>query len=175
MLRKIVRDRVPGRLRSDENMPLRADVRRIDERSHCDVNESAVAHDGVEQGPAGFAVRVVVPVAENKEIVVSFDDRKPVPCNAGEGLESRARRAPAIGAMAVHRVFESIHHFVDDRAAQASPCEVARGGGHGSNFRSRAFTRPTTVSFTGVGTLSVRPRRGIDPLMASISHRRPSM
>jgi adenylate kinase family enzyme len=43
------------------------------------------------------------------------------------------------------------------------------------NARSRDLMMPTTVSLTGVGTPSGLPSRGIDPLMASTSQRRPAL
>jgi hypothetical protein len=46
---------------------------------------------------------------------------------------------------------------------------------HASIRRSRALMMPTTASLVGVTTPSGLPTRGIAPLMASTSHRRPAL
>ena len=65
-----------------------ADCRIVDKRSHSDMNESAVADDGIKQRTAETAMRVMaVLFAENHELVRTLDDTQFVARNACEGFE----------------------------------------------------------------------------------------
>jgi len=88
------------------------------------VDEGAVADDRIEQRAAPITVRVVViGVAKDHELVLALAEAQPVARNAGERLEGRPRRPPAVRTMAVRGVGEFVRHRVMDRAAQALSCQ----------------------------------------------------
>ena len=79
-----------------------ADGRLVDQGSHGDVNKRTVSNQRVEQGAARFTVSVVsVLIAEDHKIVLAFGDFQLIAFDACERLESRAGRAPAVGAVTV--------------------------------------------------------------------------
>src|SRR6266852_473109 len=119
-LRQAVGDGEPRRLGADEDVRGRTDGRIIDKGSHGDVDEGAVADGRIEQRAAPITVRVVViGVAKDHELVLALAEAQPVARNAGERLERRPRRPPAVRTMAVRGVSEFVRHRVMDRAAQA--------------------------------------------------------
>ena len=97
-------------------------------------------------------------------------------------VASLFRQLPYIGLLGgATRLGDRQHHRLDrvvvHRAAR--PHRRRRGAAgpvvdsaQPENRLSRALTSATTVSLTGVATPALAPRRGIDPLMASISQRR---
>src|SRR5690349_862098 len=120
VLRQVVRDREPRCLGADKDVGGRADRGIVDQRPHGDMNESAFAHHRIEQRAAFAAMRVVaVLVAVDHETVLAFGDAEFVARDAGERLERRTGRAPAIRAMAVQGVTEFVSYGVADRAAIA--------------------------------------------------------
>jgi hypothetical protein len=71
-------------------------------------------------------VRVVaIGVAEDHELVLALSDNQLDALDAGEWLEGRTGRAPAIRAMAVHCIEEFVSHGVADCAAVALSAERA--------------------------------------------------
>src|SRR5262249_34077345 len=62
---------------------------------------------------------VAILVAKDQELVLALGDDQLVALDAGEGLEGRTRRPPAIGAMAVRGIEEFVRHGVVDGAAIA--------------------------------------------------------
>src|SRR6476646_9926899 len=91
----------------------------VDQGSHGDVNKGAVPDQRVEQRAARFAVRVVsVLIAEDHKMVLAFGDFQLIALDAGESLESRAGRTPAVRAMTVCCVHELVRDRVFDGAAE---------------------------------------------------------
>src|SRR3569833_3324633 len=75
ILRQIVRNFVPGRLRGHENMGARPDRGGIDQGSHGDMDPLSVTHPGIKQRAASPTMRVVGGVvAENQPLVVAPDN-----------------------------------------------------------------------------------------------------
>ena len=66
VLRQIVGDGEPRRLRADEDVLARPDGRIVDQGAHGDVDEGAVAHHRIEQRAARLAARVVAIVVAEK-------------------------------------------------------------------------------------------------------------
>jgi hypothetical protein len=94
--------------------------RRVDQRAHGDVDKGAVADNGIEQRAAPAAVCVVPGlVTANQKGLGTLGKDKLVALDSGERLEGRARRAPAVGAMAVHGVAERIGDGMMNSAAEA--------------------------------------------------------
>jgi hypothetical protein len=132
VLRQVVSDLEPGRLRADENMPARPDGRIIAERTHGDMYESSLANDRKQEGTACAAAGIVgSSIAEDHKSVGAFDEAKLVTLDSGKRLEGRARRPSALGAMTIPGVKEFISDFITDSAAQASAGKLAAG-----SFRS---------------------------------------
>ena len=122
----IVGDGEPRRLGADEDVLARADGRIVDQGAHGDVDEGAVAHHRIEQRAARLAARVVaIVVAENHQVVRAAGDAQLVARDAGERLERRAGRAPAVRAMAVRGVDEFVRHRVVHGTALALSAEHA--------------------------------------------------
>src|SRR4051812_7478461 len=130
VLGQLVGDREPRRLRAHEDVVGRADGRRVDQGAHGHVDVGAVADDRIKQRAAPFAVRIVSLVgAVDQQAVGALRDREFGSLDAGEGLEGRAGGAPAVRAVAVHGVEESVGHAVLDGAAEALSGEEAIGHG----------------------------------------------
>ena len=66
-------------------------------------------------------------------------------------------------------------HVINGVAVTCNRLTGGRGLVQAGKPASRALMIPTTVSFTGVSTPYCLPRRGIEPLMASTSPRRPAL
>ncbi len=97
VLGKIVGDGEPRRLGANEDMRPRADGGIIDEGSHGDMGEGTIADDRIEQRAAQVAVRVVgIRFANGHEVVLAFGDAQSVAPDAGEWLEGRTGRPPAV-------------------------------------------------------------------------------
>jgi hypothetical protein len=133
---QIVGDLVPGRFGADKDVPARPDGRIVAERAHGDVHESSVANERKQEGTACPAAGVIHPViAEDHEPVGAFDEAKLVTLNPGKGLEGRACRPPALGAVTIPGVEEFIGDFIMDSTAQASTGQHSAGRfqsiGHG--------------------------------------------
>ena len=168
VLRQIVGDGEPRRLGADEDVLARADGRIVDQGAHGDVNEGAVAHDRIEQRAARLAVRVVaVFVAKDHEVVLAAGDAQLVALDAGERLERRAGRAPAVRAMAVRGVDEFVRHRVVHGAALALAGERTDAGflraGHrlsiSANVGAASVPIPKFASFCGTLVCELRNRR----------------
>src|SRR5262245_47658963 len=102
VLRQVVGDREPRRLGADKDMLRRSNGWIVEQRPHRNVNEGAGSNHRVKQRAAHFAVRVVtLLVAEDHEVGVAAGQGQLFAFDAGEWLESRAGRSPAVGAMAV--------------------------------------------------------------------------
>ena len=120
ILRQVVGDREPRRLGADEDVPARADAGIVQKASQGDVDEGAVADHRIEQRAAPPAVRVIgVFFALDKEIILALGEAEFAALDAGERLEGRPGRPPAIRAVAVHGVAEFVRHRVVDGAAEA--------------------------------------------------------
>jgi hypothetical protein len=97
VLRQAVGDREPGRLGADEDVSVRPDARIVDQRAHGDVNEGPVTDHRIKDRAADCAVGVVsVLVAVGKKTILSLDDGQFRALDAGERLEGRAGRSPAV-------------------------------------------------------------------------------
>src|SRR5690606_22342138 len=96
------------------------------------MHDRSVPHQGVKEGAAGGAARVVVRLAaENRQALFALGDRQLLPLDAGEGLEGRAGHAPAIRAVAVGRVLERVGDHILDGAALTASGKRARVGPFG--------------------------------------------
>jgi hypothetical protein len=58
-------------------------------------------------------------VAEDQQPVIARDETELFALDAGEGLERRPGRAPAVRAMAVRRVNKFVRNLIVDCAAEA--------------------------------------------------------
>jgi hypothetical protein len=126
VLGQVVGDGEPGRLGADKYVLGRTDSRVVNESSHGDMDKDALADDGKEERPADPAMRVVaVFVAEDQELVFARGDGELVALYSSEWLEGRARRAPAVGAVAIRCVEEFVCHEIMYRTAIAFPFELA--------------------------------------------------
>ncbi len=89
ILREVVGDGEPGRLRADEDVPGGTDGRGVDEGTHRDVDVGAVADQGVEEGAALAAVGVVRLVAAvDQQAVGSLRDGELVLSIPANGLNA---------------------------------------------------------------------------------------
>jgi hypothetical protein len=105
-LGEIVGDLEPPRLGAHEYVLCRTDAGDIDQRSHRDVHERTVPHDGEEEGAAGAAPCVVeVFVSEDGDVVQPLRDRELLPLDAGKRLEGGAGRRSASRAVTVRRSY----------------------------------------------------------------------
>ena len=115
---------------------------RVSER---DVNEGAAADDRIEQRAAPLAVRVVgVFCAEDRERVRALGDAELAALDAGQGLERRPRRPPAVRAVAVHGVEEFVGHLIVDGATKALSGKGAGACLHGRSFSARKYRFPAS-------------------------------
>jgi hypothetical protein len=100
----------------------RPDQGHIDQRTHRDMDERALAHHRPEQRAATLAVHIVRRrcrrLAMDQQIVIAFDEAQAVARNAGEWLEGRTGGSPAARAVAIQRIFESIVDLVANGAAK---------------------------------------------------------
>lgn len=77
ILRQVIGDGEPARLRTDEDVLGWTNGWVVDERSHGDMDVGAVAHERIKQGAALAAMRVVAAlVAEDQEFVLAFGEEK---------------------------------------------------------------------------------------------------
>jgi hypothetical protein len=98
-------DGEPGRLGADEYEVCRTDSWVFNESSHGDMDKGALADDQIEERPANPAMRVVaVFVAEDHELVFVRGEGELIALYPGEGLEGRAGRPPAVGAVTIRSV-----------------------------------------------------------------------
>ena len=72
---------------------------------------------------------VQVGIAEDLDIARAVGDAQLVTRDAGEGLEGRTGRPPALRAMTVHGVAEFVGHGVAHTAAEADAGKLAAVGG----------------------------------------------
>src|SRR3954466_15650240 len=120
ILRQIIRNLVPGRLRANENVGVGSDRGGIDQGSHGDMDPFSLAHAGIKQRAATGAVGVVGGVVTvDGALVLAPDDAELALLNAGERLEGGAGGAAAIRAVAVHRIGERVRHLVAHGATVA--------------------------------------------------------
>src|SRR5262245_65918806 len=105
VLREIVCNREPRSLGADEDVRRRANRRIVEERSHSDVDETAITDDGVQERTAGFAVSVMVVLrTEDKQVCGTLGDGQLAAFDSSKRLEGRTCRSPAVGAVAVECV-----------------------------------------------------------------------
>ena len=118
ILGQVVCNCEPPRLGADEDMRGRTDGRIVDEGSHSDVDEGAVADDRIKERAAHFTACVVaIFVAKDQEVVLALGDAQLVALDASEGLEGRTSRPPAVRAVAVRGIDKFVRHRLVDRAA----------------------------------------------------------
>ena len=119
--------------------------------------------------PHCLAVRIVAAfVAEDHEAVLALGDSKLVALDAGERLEGRTGRSPAVRAVAVRGVDEFVRNRVVDGAAQALSGKRAgacfRRACHRLLLRSAAIVEPCRLYFDSLcNRRGVRPSRLIVP------------
>src|SRR5215468_1088951 len=107
--------RTTGCLGADEDVSGRADSRIVDESSHGDVDELAVADDRIEERAARLTMGVIaVLVAIDQKAVPTLGDAQHVALDAAERFEGRTSGSPAVRAMTIHGVEEFIGHGVVD-------------------------------------------------------------
>lgn len=95
--------------------------RSIDERSHGDVNVSAVSNDEINQRSAYFAMRVVAIVfAEGHEILLPFYKDQLLTFDTRERLERRTCRPTTIGAMTIGCIQKLVWYRIRNGAAETS-------------------------------------------------------
>src|SRR5262245_18041805 len=103
-----------------------SDGRIIDQSSHGDVDEGAVANERVEKRTTPLTAGVAaVFVAEDHQAVLAFGEGDLVPLDAREGLEGRTRCSAAVGAVAVRGIAKFVRDLVLHRAAEACAGELA--------------------------------------------------
>src|SRR5262249_16962265 len=108
--------------------------------------------------------------AIHQELVLAMRDAELVVLDAGEWLERRARRAPAVRAMANHRIQEPVRHGILDSAAEALAGQHATRCQHAIRYRRchSAARRVGTVSMRGVRMVTnSSPAVGWMPTVAS--------
>jgi hypothetical protein len=98
------------------------------EGSQGHVDESSIAHDGTEERATAIAAHVAAAfVAEGQEIIAALGWAQLASLNAGEGLEGRARRPPALRTMAVGGVEKFVGDHILYGATQAFSGERTAG------------------------------------------------
>src|SRR5271170_5285546 len=118
VLGEVIGDCEPRRLGTNEDVLGRAGGRIVDEASHGDVDEGAVADYRIEERAAHLTARVVaVFVAKDHEVVLALRDVQLVPLDASERLEGRTSRPPAVRAVAVRGVDEFVRYRIVDCTA----------------------------------------------------------
>src|SRR5688572_5072105 len=121
VLRQIVGDGEPGRLRADMDMRGRVQAGSVGEGAVRHMHAGAIAHHRIEQRAAVLAEGVVnVGRAVDRKTLRAFGEGELVALDAAERLEGRSGRAPALRAVAVHGVAELVAYLVLHRAAQAA-------------------------------------------------------
>src|SRR3954453_19193507 len=97
ILRQIIRNLVPRRLRAHENVGARSDRGGIDQGSHGDMDPFSLAHPGIKQRAAAGAVGVMGGVvAVDGALVLAADDTELALLDTGERLEGGAGGGAAI-------------------------------------------------------------------------------
>src|SRR5688572_3214079 len=147
VLRQVVGDLVPRRLRAHVDVRRRPDRRRVSQRAEIHVHGLPILNQGVQEAAASSAMGVVaVRVAEEEEPVRAGFDRELRPLDAGEGLERGTRAAPALRAVAIQRVAKGVLDGEPDHPAEATAGKARHepGGGCQSSILlpSGSMTQP---------------------------------
>jgi hypothetical protein len=120
MLRKIVGDGEPRRLRANEDVRRGADGGLITESAERHMNVLALANQGVEEGATLGAPGVMCEFfPENEQVSGPVHQLELLPLDAGEWFEGSTGGAATVGAMAVEGVREVVFDRVLDSTAKA--------------------------------------------------------